>query len=279
MIAVAAYFQAHAIGALVDVAIAPKSIAPFAEARAAEASPQEARKPEGQAILDHNVFDHTFAPKAETIAVNDVASDDPMRVPPCDGVRAIVTVKADNPDSSFAAIDVGGKRHLQKRGGEVEGLKVVFVGEDRVWLNRNGSLCQAGIFDVPAPVASVAKTSDAPVEQHRIEKTGPTSYVIDRSEVSKFLESQTELMKTPLVPEKVGDQVVGYRLVKVKPGSAIAAIGLQAGDRIESIDGVSVTSAEGMMNAYARLSTGTLNHLTIHVTRDNKPINLDYTVK
>jgi hypothetical protein len=139
MIAVAAFFQAHAVGSLVDASIPPAAIAPFAEARAATSKPA-ARS--GHAILERNVFDSTARPEAET--TSDAA-------PPCDGVRAVVTVRADSPDGSFAALDVRGKRHLRRRGGEVEDLRVVDVGDDRVWLARDGALCEARIFAPPPP--------------------------------------------------------------------------------------------------------------------------------
>lgn len=285
MIAVAAFFQAHAVGSLVDASITPAAIAPFAEARAAS-SPRPARTTSGQSIVERNIFDSTAKPKA--LEATDVVDGDPSRVPICEGVRAVVTVRADRPDASFAALDVGGKRHLRKRGGEVADLRLVYVGDDRVWLQRGDTLCQAPLFvrapeapSKPAP-ASSATNHSSPLEKElakQIQKTGPNEYAIDRGAVSRILEAQAELMKTPLTPEKQGDQVVGYRLVRVKPGSVLSSLGLESGDRLESIDGVSVTSPEGMMQAYARLSTGTLSHLVIHVNRAGKPLNLDYSIR
>jgi general secretion pathway protein C len=282
MIAVAAFFQAHAIGSLVDASVTPAAIAPFAEARAASLpeTDRARRVTSGQAILDRNVFDSAARPAA--VVATDVVDGDPQRVPICEGVRAIVTVRAEKPDASFAALDVGGKRHLRRRGGEVDDLRLVYVGDDRVWLARGETLCQAPLFAAPAPKTEAkpepkAASTGTPFEKEiakQIEKTGPTSYAIDRGAVSRLLEAQTELMKTPLVPEKEG-----YRLKSVKPGSVLASLGLESGDRLESIDNVSVTSPEGMMQAYARLSTGTLSHLTIHVNRGGRPVNLDYAIK
>lgn len=295
MIAVCAYFQAHAVGSLVDASMAPAAIAPFAEAHAASL-PEHREAPRarsGEVILERNVFDSTARPAV--IQATDIVDPDPARAPICEGVRAIVTVRAEHPDASFAALDVGGKRHLRKRGGEVEDLRLVFVGDDRVWLQRGSTVCQAPLF-VPATApgaSSVGKPTDggkgpepkgaaSPLEREiasKIQKTGPHEYAVDRGAVSRILEAQAELMRTPLVPEKQGDQVVGYRLVRVKPDSVLAALGLESGDRLESIDGVAVTSAEGMMQAYARLSTGTLQRLTIHVSRGGRPLDLDYAIR
>lgn len=284
MIAVAAFFQAHAIGSLVDAQISTASaasIAPFAEARAAERTDPADRAGRGsEQILDRNVFDSTARPRA-VAETTDVVDGDPSKLPMCDGVRAIVTVQATSPDASFAAIDVAGRRHLRKRGGQVDDLRLMYVGNDRVWLEKNGKLCQAQLYAPPMPVAkaSAPGSGPAPGTPRKIERVSPTELVIDRSEVSRILEAQAELMKTPLVPEKEGDQVVGLRLVKVKPDSILGQLGLVTGDRLESFDGISVTNTEGMMQTYARLSAGNLSHLTIHVLRAGKPVNLDYTVK
>lgn len=287
MVAVIAFLHAQAIGALVDATATPASIAPFAEARAATVTDFPAPRPtSGQVILDRNPFDHLGIPVAPTDgAAADVFNGDVRNVPECEGVRTIITVRAEEPDASFAALEVGGKRHLRRRGGEVDNLSVLFIAEDRVWISKNGSICQAKLFGAAPPPAAAAKpAAGAPSALEKsigakIQKTGPNEYAIDRGAVSQLLEAQTELMKTPLVPEKEGDRVVGYRMTRIKPGSVLSMLGLEAGDRLESLDGVAVTSAEGMMQAYARLSTGTLSHMTIHVNRGGKPLNLDYVIK
>ncbi|MBX3230822.1 MAG: hypothetical protein KIT84_01285 [Labilithrix sp.] len=275
MIAVIAFLHAHAVGALIDASsTTAASVAPFAEARAATAPPAKARG-DAETILARNVFDHTATPAQKLIGARQTAD-----APSCEGVRALVSVRVDENDASFAALDVGGKRYIRRRGGFIDGLAVVFVGTDRVWLAQNGVVCQARIFGAEPPKRA-ARTASA-FEQEigaKIQKTGPNEYAIDRGAVARLLEAQTELMKTPLAPEKENDRVVGYRLVRVKPGSVLSLLGLESGDRLEAVDGVAVTSPEGMMQAYARLSTGTLERLTIRVTRAGKPTSLDYTIK
>src|SRR3954471_21283841 len=97
MIAVAAFFQAHAIGSLVDSSLTPAAIAPFAEARAASSPTvlDQKRTTSGELILAHNVFDSTARPSSLANKTIDVVDGDPSRVPICEGVRAVVTVRAD----------------------------------------------------------------------------------------------------------------------------------------------------------------------------------------
>jgi len=252
-------------------------------------------------ILDRNVFDHvTGSLRPSGTAVATAASDEDtfanvLLAPSCDGVRAVVTMRAADATASFASFDVGGKRVLQKRGGDIEAsTRVVYIGEDRVWLTKNGALCQARVFDRPgASGASLgqdpqekqkpsANSQQSPLEKEvakKIVKTGPNEFQIDRGAVNMILEAQTELMKTPLVPEKEGDHVVGFRLVKIKPGSVLATLGLESNDRLVALNGIEVTSTERMLEAYARMRSGTIDRFTINIVRNGKPTNIDYVVR
>ena len=289
-VALVAFLHAHAIGSVVDAIAAPSSIAPFAEARAAANAGSRLRPSKSAApILDRNPFDHGTGPLSPTATPPGVDTTDPASAPPCEGVRAVASVRGEDPDASFAALDAAGERLLRKRGGDVSDMRVVYVAADRVWLERNGVLCQARVFaDRPAPPATPpSETRAAGLGQTALEKeiaariarTGPNEVQIDRSAVDRILEAQAELMKAPLVPEKEGDRVVGFRLVRVRPGSVLATLGFETGDRLVSINGIDVASTERMFEAYARLRTGTLDRLTVHIVRGGKPTNIDYVVR
>lgn len=278
-VALIAFLQARAIGALVDAAATPPSIAPFAEARAAAAATSASSTRSAETILAHNPFDHTARASASV-------DDAPAEVPPCEGVHATVSVSTEDADASFALLRVGadGRRLLRSTGGEVDDeRRVVAVGADRVWLERGGKLCVARVFGGPAVTATTA----APVQQSAIEKeivshiarTGANEVQIDRGAVDRILEAPAELMKAPLVAEKEGERVVGYRLLRVRPGSVLAALGIESGDRLVSINGIEVGSTERMLEGYARLRTGTIDRLTIHLVRNGKPLNVDYVVR
>ncbi|MBX3207943.1 MAG: hypothetical protein KF764_23050 [Labilithrix sp.] len=291
-VALAAFLHAHAIGALVDAAATPSSIAPFAEARAAAtgSGPPGARS--ASAILERNPFDHETGAllREQAAALPGGDASDPRSAPPCAGVRAVASVLGEEPDAAFAALDVGGKSHLGKRGGSIADMRVVYVAADRVWLERNGALCQARLFAAPGeaapppspePGAAPAPPASALARElaGKIAKTGPNEFQIDRGAMDRILEAQTELMKTPLAPEKEGDRVVGFRLVRVRPGSVLATLGLETNDRLVSINGIEVTSTERMVEAYAKLRSGTIERLTLHVVRAGKPTNIDYVVR
>jgi general secretion pathway protein C len=291
-VALIAFLHAHALGSLIDATIMPaSSVAPFAEARAAAMTPTPNRS--AHPILDRNPFDHVTGPLrvggATAANTTDPTIDDPLLAPPCEGVRATIAVQGNDPDGSLAAFDARGQRLLRRRGGEIFDMRVVYVAEDRVWLSHNNTraICQTQVFGAPPPSPSPQAAGDAGLKQSALEKevtskiakTGPNEYQIDRGAVDRILDAQAELMKTPLVPEKEGDRVVGFRMTKIRSGSVLSALGLENNDRLVSLNGVEVTSTERMIEAYAKLRTGTVDRFTIHVVRNGKPTNLDYLIR
>ena len=270
-VAIAAFLHAQAVGALVDASLTvpgvapPASIAAFAEARAATGS--------AESFLSRNPFDHA----ARASLPEATASEDPLFAPPCEGVRATIAMRGVTADRSIAAFAVGDRRVVQRAGGEAGDYRVVYVATDRVWLQRGARLCQAQVF---APNVVAAPTVAAPTTalEHdiatKIQKTGPNEYAVDRDALDRILEAQADLTHTPLVPEKDG-----FRIVRVKPGSIIATLGLAAGDRLVAINGLEVTSMEKMLEAYAKLRTGSVNRWTMQVVRNEKTVNLDYVIR
>jgi general secretion pathway protein C len=290
-VALVAFLHAHAIGSLVDATMTPASIAPFAEARAASASASgpaaEGPSRSAQALLERNPFDHETGSLLRSAPGEPatIPDGDPFSAPACEGVRARITVGMEDAGVSFAALDVHGRRVLRKQGDAIDDLEIAYVAADRVWLRAKGGLCMARVFASGAAEATAPTTpapASKPLEKEiasRIVKTGPGSWEIDRATVDRILEAQAELMQTPLVPDKEGDRVVGFRLVRVRPGSVLSSLGLESNDRLVSLNGVEVTSTEKMIEAYARLKTGTVDRLTIHFVRGGKPLNFDYQIR
>ena len=273
-VALLAFLHAQAVGALIDASLSvpgvapPASIAAFAEARAATGS--------ADSILAKNPFDHTARaslPEAD-------ASEDPLFAPPCEGVRATIAMRGVTADRSLAALAVGDKRIIQKGGGEAGDYRVVYVATDRVWLQRGAHLCQAQVFApnvVATPTVGPTTTATTALEHDiaaKVRKTGPNEYAIDRDALDRILDAQADLSRTPLVPEKDG-----FRLVRVKPGSVISTLGLTAGDRLVAVNGIEVTSMERMIEAYAKLRTGSVDRWTVTVVRNEKTVNIDYMIR
>ncbi|MGH7330753.1 MAG: type II secretion system protein GspC, partial [Polyangiaceae bacterium] len=111
-----------------------------------------------------------------------------------------------------------------------------------------------------------------------IQRVSATEFNIDRSVVDKILENQAELMKQArIVPEQENGKLVGIRLFGVRQDTLLGTLGMENGDRLQTINGFDMTSPEKALEAYARLRTA--DHLTVSVNRKGANMNLDYNIK
>jgi len=308
-LALIAFLNANAVNALVGGTIAGSPLVTEAKASngraredadakaVAEAAARARAKSGAEAILDRNPFDHVTGPLRRTGCKDtpegcgdpgEPRNLDPATAPLCEGVRPVVLVGDEDQKVAFASLDYGGKRILRRRGGAVGDATVAYVGRDRLWLEGGHGLCQALLFGnappppPPKPEGTTGTTTRSALETElskQIAKTGPNEYVIERSAVDRILEAQQELMKSRLVPEKEGDRTLGMKVFNIKPGSVLAMLGIENGDRLETINGFEVSNPEKMLEAYARLRSGAADKLQIHLTRAGKPTNVDYTVR
>lgn len=283
-IAVVSLLNANAISALVGTTLAPTDL--VTPAAAATAPPPASTEKSASAILARNPFDHTTGPLEGKQTYADDAID-PRDASLCSGVRALMVVRGEDPSGSVAALDVGGKKIVRKTNGDAMGMRVAWIGRESVWLEKEGALCQAKVFAAPPPVATTttatpAIAGDDPLAKElagKIVKVSPNEIHVDRGAVDRLLEAQTALMKTRLVPEKDGDKTLGVRVFGVRAGSIVSLLGIENGDRLETIAGVDATSPEKMLEIYARLRTGTLDRFALTLTRQGKPMQIDFQIR
>jgi general secretion pathway protein C len=290
-----AFLNATAVGALVSGTMSEKLAVSTSPVNTEAVARLYAKSPSADAILDRNPFDHLTGSLRPSLPTPDGPAPeldtDPRTAPLCEGVRPLVLVGDEDQTVAFASFEVDGKHVLRRRGGDVGDKHVAYVGRDRVWLEGAKGLCQALLFGVPPPPKEPAGagriTADPkPGGQSQLEievgkqiaKVGPNEYVIERSAVDRILEAQAELMKQRIVQEKEGDRVVGVKISGIKAGSVLAMLGIENGDRLETLNGFEMSNPEKMLEAYARLRSGA-DKLQIHLTRNGKPLNVDYTIR
>jgi general secretion pathway protein C len=308
LVAAAAYLHARAISEIVEAKVAVN--AQLLVARSAppvrSAAPANDHATSATAILERNPFDSVtgpldrFALAADADGGTDASSPgapvdlgDPSAAPSCEGVKVHAIAESADPDWSFAALAnaTDGKSVLRRRGGEVGGKTVEFVGRDAVWLAGPAGLCQTKLFDLtakqapkappPAPVAVNAPARGGGVDptiSKGIQRVSATDFNIDRGVVDKILENQAELMRQArIVPEQENGKMVGIRLFGVRPDTLLGVLGMQNGDRLQTINGFDMASPEKALEAYARLRTA--DHLTVQVNRGGQNVNIDYAIK
>jgi general secretion pathway protein C len=252
-------------------------------------------------ILSRNPFDSQTGP-LNAKPQDDVATlappvdlSDPMNAPLCDGVKVLVIAASADPDWSFAALQAPNdpKSVLRRRGGEFGGKQVKHIGWDRIWMTSGAQLCQARMFSTatpppaaapvvtPAPAALPAAGGAPPMDPSiakGIVRVSANEFNVDRGVVDKILENQAELMKQArIVPEQENGKMVGIRLYGVRPDTLLGVLGMENGDRLQTINGFDMTSPEKALEAYARLRTA--DHLTIQVNRRGSNMNIDYNIK
>ena len=251
------------------------------------------------AILARNPFDSVTGPLNRPPVPEGGAPDqvvdvsDPYNAPACDAVKILIIAQSADPAWSFAALTNGSpdaKSQLRRKGGDFGGKKVEYVAWDRVWLSNNGALCQAQLFQpdappkaavAPPPAASAEKGGPPGVDpaiSKGIQRVSATEFNIDRSVVDKILENQADLMKQArIVPEQENGKLVGIRLFGVRQDTLLGVLGMENGDRLQTINGFDMTSPEKALEAYARLRTA--DHLTVQINRKGANTNLDYNIK
>lgn len=309
LIALAAYFQASGMGELVasSALLDPSSMPPPPPAPKGGLghTPQGAeRTVNAGPILSRNPFDSVTGPldgkqidlpqQPETPAPD---GSDPYADPICDVGKCLLITQSDDPDWSFAALaGADGKSQMRRRGDDFGGHTIFWIGWDRVWLTHSGSRCQMQVHGAApqklassAPAAPTAtpdagKTSKGssrkvPAEiASKIHKVSETQFDVERSVVDQILENQSELMRSArIVPEKEGDKVVGIRLFGVRPESLLGTLGLENGDRLQSINGFEMSDPQKALEAYARLRSA--EKLTVSVNRRGKPMTIDFNIK
>ena len=310
LVAVAAYFQAagatqligSAIGAAASSGTSTVVVPPYKLA-------VPTRDPKsGQPIIERNPFDSVTGPlNAKPVDTEDQKAaepdtSDPLSSPACDGIQVLIVTESTDPLWSVAALQGPGEPHPRMRrvGDDIGGKKVAFIGYNpkeqtpAVWIEAGSALCQAMLFRTQPAVAAAPATPAAtptPVTPtptgapalpadiaSKIQKVSDTEFNIDRSVVDKILENQAELMKSArIVPEQKDGKVVGVRMFGIRPDTLLGTLGLQNGDRLETLNGFNMASPEKALEAYARLRTA--SSLNVKVNRRGAPVSIDFHIK
>lgn len=229
---------------------------------------------------------------------------DPLAVGSCDGTKALIITESTDPVWSVAALQGPGETvpKLRRVGDDVVGKQVAYIGfnpryqSPAVWLTSGAAICQVLMFATAVPtataaasapppeaVASVAVPSRGPAKvspeiASKIQKVSDSEFHVDRAVVEKILSDQTELMKSArVVPDTQDGKVVGVRLFGIRPDTLLGVLGLQNGDRLETINGFDMASPEKALEAYMRLRTA--DGLKVQVNRRGAPMNIDYKIK
>jgi general secretion pathway protein C len=260
-------------------------------------------------ILERNVFDadagclNCAPPPAETAAETGAPADNAHRsLEPCDGqARVTGAVEVDDPLWSFVFIAPGsGQPAMPHRMTETfDGRTIASIGWHREYgayvILRQGSdgpRCFYAQIMPPrtAPPPAAAPPTPAGVGgegtsgalqaaiDRGIQRAGPNEFNVQRSLVDQILENQAELMRqTRIMPHSEGGRTTGVVMFGIRPNALLGRLGMQNGDVLNRINGLEIASPDRALEAYSRLRTS--DHITISVTRNGQPVNLDFNIR
>lgn len=133
-------------------------------------------------------------------------------------------------------------------------------------------------------VASVGVTPDGAVaegiatgKEPEVEKTGENQYVISQSEVQNAVANMGQLYtEIRIVPNAVGNQIQGMKILSVKQGSLFDKLGLQRGDILERINGMEVDIKSGF-KIFTELKD--VKNLSVDLVRQGQKQSFEYEIR
>jgi type II secretory pathway component PulC len=154
-----------------------------------------------------------------------------------------------------------------------------------VWFSKGDRLCQALVaagepaLNARSLAVDLRADSRTPAEiSENLEQLSDREFNLSRAAFDSLLENTLEFGRhLRFVPETVDGRVVGVRLFGLRRGTWPAALGLRNGDRIEALNGFTVSKPEALLEAYARL--GTASEVTARLTRGGTPLEIAVHVK
>jgi general secretion pathway protein C len=296
LIGAAAYFQVSGLMSLARGVIAggtplegERGASGGGRGKTIKPSATSARETSAAAILARNPFDSVTGPldgSGEPPEQPAAPEDDGA---PCAGVRVVLISASDDPGFSFAAIAEGAQKPILRRMGDmIAGYAVDAIVRDRVRLASGVRSCIAALGEKPtAAAAGPAKGLEKPLAAGRdpgalpqdiaskIRVISDREVEVDRSVIATVMERQGEIFgRVRVTPEKDGG---GLRVMGIRPGSLLGTLGMENGDKLQSINGINVADPRSAMEAYMRLERA--DHLVVSVVRRGQPMNIDVKIK
>ena len=186
LLALIAFASARGVSAVAKMWVGPDAkelSAPPLLAKSLPAAQAGVHGSNADSILARNPFDSTQGPLSRPKLVEEPPEEvatgpdlsDPMNSPACDGVKLLVVIASTDPDWSFASFQVGADKNvLRRRGEDVSGKNVEFIGWDRAFLSTGKGLCQAQLFK-PGPPPEVRFRHAGSGRQRRPGRARPRS--------------------------------------------------------------------------------------------------------
>lgn len=206
------------------------------------------------------------------------------------------------PNRSFVALtgsEQPDEEHLFRRGMQIGEYELTNVLPNAAYLKQpSGDYCSLKLFSDRKPKKKAKKKKNrrkrkkfsrksrkakrryglSPSEiKKSIKKLSNNSYRVDRELVDKVLKNHLQTVrKVKAIPHRIGGEVVGVKLYRIRRKSLLGQLGIRNGDLLLSINGYDLSNVDSALEAYSNLRNA--NHLTINLKRRNRRQTLDIQI-
>ncbi|HMV65787.1 MAG TPA: type II secretion system protein GspC [Myxococcota bacterium] len=247
-------------------------------ARAEQAQSQEEYL---RIILDRNIFDQSKAglrPEGDSSEPVDQPSDFKAQLK-----GTIVAVPATY-SAAFLLKDGDPFAYAYGVGQIVMGATILEIQKDRIRILVNGheEWLSVGGGKETAKTETTAAGPATPVAEG-VEQLSETEFNVDKSLIESNLNDLEGLSRLgrALLHRGADGEYDGYRLSAIRRGTLADQLGIRNGDIIHSVNGTTLNSVQGAMEAFQGLTGGMKSgsSFKFEVTRRGQPVTLNYNVK
>jgi general secretion pathway protein C len=220
--------------------------------------------------------------------------DEPGVVPPNDvqvatgpvrsalRVKLLGTLVASDTQWSLASIqDLETQRARSLMvGDDLMGARILSIERERIIVaaNNREEFIDGEASPTAAPALTRTTATANPVPESGIRAVGEHAYEIPNEELQNAL-SRLDLLATQarVVPAIEDGKPAGFKLAAIRPGSLYTKIGLQNGDVLKRINGLTLDTPEKMLEAFAKLREA--KHIELDIGRAGGSVRKVYDVR
>ncbi|MBT4594912.1 hypothetical protein HOD08_03470 [bacterium] len=206
---------------------------------------------------------------------NAPALEAPKFLPPLGiGLNGIILSSRENESIAMIA-DESGKEKLHHFGDTIKDGTIIKIAQNRIVILRSNGQ-QETVF--LRKIAVLPGAEEKPLIDTIVKKLKDTAYNIDLSRFPELVPSLGSFMEElSLSPEFDSGTMIGIKVGSIGVNSLGEKIGLQKDDIISTINNISLTSAQGRIQAYEAVKKSTdKNYVAAQITRDGQPLLITY---
>jgi general secretion pathway protein C len=237
------------------------------------------RPPQPRAAIDRNIFCSSCREAGPAPA--EPAAPQRSDLP----VALVATMCAPPPGTCTLAVIRGlDDRSLRAfgRGGLMRDAAISEIRPTRVYLDRGGRReyldLLPGVAADPIEPFEPARPTPAVAAAQDIRQLGPDSYEVPRATLDRLLGNLNLVAEsTRIVPEVHDGLAAGFRLYRVEHDGPLGRLGLQNGDLIQEVNGLSLAGADSALDAFVKLRSA--SHISIGIERNGRRLTKEVRIR